>query len=123
MRIALIAPLVWLTGCVTYSSRQGIVSYNGSSQVVTDFTLKDPRGYSFNCGWLGPGISKAYGGRMSAKSTDVFQATWKDTRDQLHAARIDLHKEMPGGIEGDVVFVLNEDGTVSAKRWKAGHFQ
>jgi hypothetical protein len=123
MRIAFIAVLLWLTGCVTYSSKQTIVAYNASSHVVHDFALEDPRGQSFSFGWLGPGATADYGGRMAARSRDIFRASWKDALNQLHEARIDLHKEMPAGIEGDVVFVLNEDGTVSAKRWKAGHIQ
>ena len=94
---------------------QTIEVRNGTASDVTGFTLRDPRGYGFNFGGLAPNVPRGYGGRMKVKSTDVYSATWADATGQIHQAKVDLRKEMPDGVRGDVTFILNEDGTVSVQ--------
>jgi hypothetical protein len=113
MNKILLMSLLGLSGCV--SPVQTIEARNKSSSTVSAFTLKDPRGNKFNFGGLSPNVPAGYGGRMSVKSKDIYQVTWIDSLGRPHQVDVNIHKEIPNGVRGDVIFYLNEDGTVSAR--------
>lgn len=109
--------LVSLVACA--STVQTIEARNSSSRTVSDFTLQDPRGRDFRFGTLPPGIWGTYGGLMTVKSKDVYSVKWTDAEGRAHRVELDIRKEMPNGVRGGVIFVLNDDGTVSVRPRKS----
>jgi len=112
-RLLLIIGFVGMAACA--STVQTIEARNSSSRTVSNFTLHGPRGKGFQFGTLPPGIWGTYGGPMRVKSEDVYAVKWTDAEGRPHQAEVDIRKEIPNGVRGDVVFVLNEDGTVSVR--------
>jgi hypothetical protein len=116
MRFIVLLAAIGLISCTSLTTIQTIeVRYDGRG-ALSNVRLQDPRGKSFTFGNLGTGYSKGYGGdadSMMVKSKDVYLVTWTDSSGQSHRVEVDVGKEMPNGVRGDVEFRIDEKGDVS----------
>jgi hypothetical protein len=110
-----------LAGCI---STQSVAVQNAGHERITEFSLKTTsEGFNFRYGTLVPNAYSSipvatYSGSMRIKPDDVCQVTWLDSSGQKHEAKIDLSKQSKLGIRSDLLFTLNQDGTITVTKLK-----
>jgi hypothetical protein len=107
-------------GCV--SVEQSVAVNNISKQTITEFSLKTASGsFHFVYGILPPNPYPEIAGAgittgMRIKPNDICIATWLDTSGQRHEVRVDLSKQSGLGSHPNLLFIINQDGTITVSR-------
>lgn len=103
-----------LTGCA--SMDHTIVVRNATSQKVTELTLQTASaGFEFRYGTLIPLAMAGYTGPMRIEKKDICNASWKDASGQEHGVSLDLSRQSLPRFNGNLEFILNEDGSLKVK--------